>query len=122
MKTGMMFLAVLTMATGCAISAPDATNAPPSSTETAYRTWVRNGEKLAGARFYKYGGEKYPHEVWLESRVKAGDQPLRLRLPLDSLSYDDIGYLRKNHPDGFPKDYKRKKTRKSESGRRRLTQ
>jgi hypothetical protein len=113
MKMGMIILAAMALAAGAPTPAPSATSEVAVATESTNRTWTRNAEKLAGARFYRYGGEKYPHEVWLESRMKAGDQPIRIRLPLDTLSDDDIEFLRKNHPDGFPPDYQRK-SRKSE--------
>jgi hypothetical protein len=113
MKSKMTIIAVLLMMlSSTALAVPD-TNATTSTVNGIYRTWVRNGEHFAGARFYRYGGEKYPHEVWLESRSMGGGEPLRIRVPLDSLSDDDIDYLQKNHSKGFPADYKRKKSEQS---------
>jgi hypothetical protein len=53
MKTGMMVITVVALAAGAPTSVPSATNAVAAATESTYRTWIRNGEKLAGARFYR---------------------------------------------------------------------
>jgi hypothetical protein len=108
-------MAVWAMANGCATAVPAPTNSPMSVTQVVYRVWTINGEPRGTAKFYRYGGEQYPHEVWVEFRDRTGDQePTRMRLPLDSLSNEDITFLQRNCPDGFPRDYDRKTTPKSE--------
>jgi len=119
MKTIIAILLLGAVTIGCAVSAPDPTNAPSvSQVKTEYRVWTRNGEKRGPARVWGYGGEKFPHEVWLEARPMGKHQPVRIRVKLDSLSDADIAFLRKHHPDGFPEDYHRKKKEESEQAPR----
>lgn len=104
----MIITAVLALAIGVSTQELYADSTVAEGAGPEYRTWTRDGQKLDGVRFYRYGGRKYPYEVWLEPLIKPGDRPVRVRVPLDSLSQEDVDFIRANHPDGFPPDYVRK--------------
>ncbi len=90
------------------------TNAVAPGTNVTYRTWTVNGEHRFLGRFVQFGGEKFPHEVWLESNDAIGGQATRIRVHLDSLSNEDVSFLRSHYPHAYQGDAQREPKPKSQ--------